>query len=76
MSTLRVTLPVYGLACGGGGALAVERALAKTPGVARAYVNPLTEVAYVEYDPDLVGPDQLATAVERAGFRAGEAVTR
>jgi Cu+-exporting ATPase len=76
MSTVRITMPIYGLACGGGGALAVERALARTPGVLRAYVNPLTEVAYVEYDALQMSPAHLIAAVERAGFRAGEAAPR
>lgn len=76
MSTERITLTIDGLTCGGGGALTVERALAKTPGVARAYVNPATEMAYVEYDPAQTGPDRLVVAVERAGFRAGHPVQR
>lgn len=66
--TIRVTLPVYGLGCGGGGALALERALSKAPGVQRAYVNPLTEMAYIEYDPALTGPERLAALVAEAGF--------
>lgn len=71
MATQRVTLPIYGLGCGGGGALTVEQILARTTGVLRAYVNPLTEMAYVEYDTALVCADRLAEAVHRAGFRAG-----
>lgn len=69
--SIRVTLPVYGLGCGGGGALAAERALSKAPGVKRAYVNPLTEMAYIEYDPALTGPEQLAAVVVGAGFVVG-----
>jgi copper chaperone CopZ len=76
MNIVRVTLSIYGLGCGGGGALTVERCLARIPGVLRAYVNPLTEMAYVEYDPSLVGPGQLSDAIERTGFRAGEASVR
>ncbi|MBI4491648.1 MAG: heavy-metal-associated domain-containing protein [Chloroflexi bacterium] len=76
MSTKRLTMAIYDLGCGGGGALIVERALARAPGVARVYVNPATEMAYVEYDPALACPDQLIAAVERVGFRAGEALAR
>lgn len=72
METRRITLAIYGLACGGGGALSVERALALTPGVVRAYVSPTTEMAYVEYDPAAADQESLSGAVERAGFRAGE----
>ena len=70
MSTRHVTIEIVGLSCGGGGALAVERALGQEPGVTRAYVNPLTEMAYVEYDPNICGPDQLVRAIERTGFRS------
>lgn len=71
-----VIVEITGLSCGGGGALAVERALARTPGVAQVYVNPLTEMAYVDYDPAQTGLDKLVAAVERAGFRAGHPVER
>lgn len=66
-----ITMSIYGLSCGGGGALMVERALAKVPGVTRVYVNPATEMAYVEYDPERCGPEQLVTAIKRVGFEAG-----
>jgi copper chaperone CopZ len=68
----RVTLPIYGLGCGGGGALTAERALARVAGVERTYVNPLTEMAYVEYDPTITRPVQLVAAVEDVGLWAGE----
>jgi copper chaperone CopZ len=51
--------------------LIIERALAQTPGVVYVYVNPATEMAYVEYDPALSDPDRLVKVVEHAGFRAG-----
>jgi len=68
----RVTLAIYELGSGGGGALTAERALTKVPGVQRSYVNPLTEMAYVEYDPAVTQPSQLVAAVEGVGLRAGE----
>lgn len=71
MKTQRITLPIYDLSCGGGGALTVERALARTTGVVHAYVNPATEMAYVEYEPTQIDPEHLAAEVEHAGFRAG-----
>ena len=76
MQTERVTLEIYGLGCGGGGALAVERALTRMKGVAHAYANPATETAYVQYDPALVQPADLVRAIEAVGFRAGEPVRR
>lgn len=54
----------------------VERALARTPGVVYVYVNPATEMAYIEFDPTLTDPDRLIASVEGAGFRAGESVRR
>ncbi len=71
IKTQRCTLPIYDLSCGGGGSLLVERALARTPGVVYAYVNPATEMAYVEYNPAQAAPDRLIAVVEYAGFRAG-----
>ena len=72
MKTERVTMAVYGLGCGGGGSLAIERALARVDGVKRAYVNPATEMAYVEYDPERASPSLFTAAIERLGFRVGE----
>ena len=71
MKTQRMTLPIYGLTCGGGGALTVEHVLEKAPGVVRVYVNPALEMAYIEYNPDRSAPADLVTAAERVGFRAG-----
>lgn len=76
MKAQRFTLPIYDLSCGGGGSLIVERALARTPGVVYVYVNPATEMAYVEYDPAQVDPNGLSKVVEHAGFRAGVPIAR
>lgn len=76
MKTRRVTVFIYELGCGGGGALTVERTLAKIPGVVQVYVNPATETAYIEYDPAVVDVDGLIAAVESVGFRAGEPIAR
>lgn len=76
MKTRSLTLPIHGLACGGGGSLTVERALEKVYGVSQAYVNPATEMAYIKYDADLTDPELLVAAVERMGFSAGEPSVR
>lgn len=68
MQTERVTIPVYNLGCGGGGSLTIERALRRAPGVAHAYVNPATEMAYIDYDPALVGPGQLRKVLDDVGY--------
>jgi copper chaperone CopZ len=71
MKAQRMTLPISGLSCGGGGVLIVERALARTPGVIYVYANPATEMAYVEYDPEQVDSGRLIKVVEQVGLRAG-----
>jgi P-type Cu+ transporter len=76
MNTRRVAVPLSGLGCGGGGSLVIERALERVEGVARAYVNSATEMAYVEYDADRVAPLRLVATVEALGFRAGEPLLR
>lgn len=65
----RISLPIFGLTCGGGGATTVERVLLRAPGVSFAYVNPATEMAYVEYDPEQTEPRKLQRAIESAGYR-------
>ena len=69
-SRARVTFPIVGLGCGGGGALTVERALQQTPGVVRAYVSPATEMAYVEYDPARTDQSALERVISSLGYRA------
>ncbi len=65
----RITLSIVNLRCGG--ALTIERALIRTPGVVHVYVNPAIEMSYIEYDPSLTDSDLLVAAIERTGFRAG-----
>ena len=76
MQRERVTLPIYNLGCGGGGALAVERALTQVSGVAQAYVNPLTEMAYIVYDPLLANAEHLCGVIDRMGYGAPRAEVR
>ena len=71
MGTMRTTIPLLYLGCGGGGTLTIERALTGLSGVRRAYVNPLTEMAYVEYDQERTTPEDLCKAIEQLGFRVG-----
>lgn len=71
MSVRYVALPVDGVAGGPPGWVDVVRALEGVPGVVWVYVLPALEMAYVEYDPDACRPEQLAEALEAAGFRPG-----
>lgn len=67
-------IPVYGLDCTVGAARMIERELAATDGVLRAYVNPATETAYIDFDPAEVDVPSLARAIERAGYRPGRPI--
>ena len=69
MTRKTTTVMLENAACGGGSARTVEKALLRVPGVSRAYVNPVTEAAYVEYDADRCNEDTLTGAVESVGVR-------
>lgn len=69
--TKHLTIVIENLSYGGGGLLQVERALVRLPGVVYVYVNPATEMVYVQYDPEYVDQKQVVKAVKQAGFQAG-----
>lgn len=66
-SMAHVELPLTGLGCAACAAR-VERALAATPGVARAKVDLARAVAGVDFDPSAVDEAGLADAVRKAGY--------
>jgi cation transport ATPase len=72
----RLTIVVHGFTRRVEDATAVERSLARQPGVLHATVNPATEVAYVAYDPAVCDAGALVAAIRRAGFRAEAPVER
>ena len=51
MGAKRLTIPISGLRCAGSECYTLERALRGEPGVVDVYVNPVTETAYIHYDP-------------------------
>ncbi len=61
------TLPITGMTCANCAAT-VERTLRKTAGVSDASVNFASERATVHFDPGAVSVEDLAHAVERAGY--------
>src|SRR5690606_10791275 len=65
----RADLPITGMSCASCAA-AVDRSLARTPGVATAHVNIATKTATVHYDPSVSTPDDLARSVHNAGYEA------
>lgn len=69
-STATLRIPLDDLACGE--ARILESELAVLPGVLRVYVNPVTDVAYLEYDEAKTSRALLRRAIEFAGFTAGQ----
>jgi cation transport ATPase len=68
MTRKSATVLLADMECAGSTAHTVEHALLDVPGVSRAYVNPVTEAAYVEYDADRCSEADLVAAVEAIGF--------
>ncbi len=66
-SLTTLTFPVTGMTCASC-VRRVEKALTKVPGVDEANVNLATERARVRFDPSEARPEQLRSAVERAGY--------
>ncbi len=65
----RVTLPVEGMTCAACQAN-VQRALRATPGVSDAAVNLMMHEATIEYDPRVLSPDGLVSAINQTGYQA------
>ena len=70
MTRKTTTVILENAECAGGSAHTVEKALREVPGVLRAYVNPATEAAYVEYDAERCSEADLEVAVESVGVHA------
>ena len=65
----RVVLPVGGMTCAACSAR-VQRTLEKTPGVATANVNLMTNSAAVTFDPTLVSATALVERIRATGYEA------
>jgi P-type Cu+ transporter len=70
-STRQIDLPIEGMTCAAC-VRRVERSLGKVEGVTDASVNLATEKARVAYDPSRVRLDEIAAAIEKAGYGVGE----
>ncbi len=68
--------PVGGLPPGRAGAGVLEGLLRQVAGVSRAYVSPVTALAYIDYFPAQVTEEQLVRAIERGGYQVGIASRR
>jgi Cu+-exporting ATPase len=66
-TTVEVELSIAGMTCASC-VNRIERFLKKTDGVEAASVNLATEIATIQYSPDLTGRAELVRAVEAAGY--------
>ncbi len=65
----KVSFDIGGMTCASCQAL-IQKVLEKVDGVKAANVNLATETATVEFDPSVVGVDDLINAVKKAGYSA------
>jgi hypothetical protein len=72
MKVRRIVLVVCGLGPKDAGLLTLDAAFARSPGIRRAYVNPTSALAYVEFEPRTVRQEHLVAAIEHAGFDVGQ----
>ncbi len=68
-TTERATIPVTGMTCAACSAR-IQRTLERTPGVASANVNLMTNSATVEWNPALSTIDALVTTIRDTGYGA------
>src|SRR5687768_1035789 len=64
-----ISFPVTGMTCAACQAR-VQRTLAALPGVADASVNLITNTAAVRFDPAVISPPELVSAVQSTGYGA------
>jgi Cu+-exporting ATPase len=74
-SSGRLTLAITGMTCASCAQI-IEKVLGKVEGVRSAQVNLAAETAVIEFDPTLLGPDELIRSVKDAGYSASVRVER
>jgi len=68
-ATERTTIPVTGMTCAACSAR-IQRTLERSPGVASANVNLMTNSATVEFDPAVASLDGLVATIRDTGYGA------
>lgn len=63
----RATLPLETLGCAAA-RVPIEHALRAVPGVTHVFVNPVTEMAYVEYNPERCDEHTLRVTLAELGY--------
>ncbi len=69
-----IQVPILDLGCAGANFVALERTLAATDGVLRAYVNVVTEMACVDVDPAMTDASMVVRVIAHAGFQPGRPI--
>ena len=69
VSAGHVTLGLIGMTCSSCAGV-IEKTLAKVPGVSSATVNLAANTGSIDFDPNVVGIDELIQAVKKAGYDA------
>jgi copper chaperone CopZ len=72
MTKHHLVVPIADFGCAASGALILERALERVPGVAYVYVNPATEMAYLDIDPEQCDRATIDRAIATAGFHVAD----
>ena len=67
----KILLPVQGMACGHC-EIAVQDAVRKLPGIKKVKASKRKKEAAVEYDPELVTPEQVKKAISDTGYQVTE----
>lgn len=67
----KVTIAIDGLNCVRCDLSPLEQKLVGLSGVATAYVNPLTEMAFVAFDPGTCQLEHIQDVIRQAGYQPG-----
>ena len=65
----RVNLAIEGMTCASCSAI-IEKVVGKLDGVERVAVNLATNTGVVDFDPEVIGVDEIITAIQDAGYGA------
>lgn len=67
----RIDLPAAGLSCAGDAPI-LARKLRKVAGVIDAHVNPMTETAYIDFEPGRFSVADATAVIRAFGCRTGD----
>jgi Cu+-exporting ATPase len=71
----KIQLPIIDMNCSSC-AINIEREIKKLPGIERAIVNYVTEIAYVDYNVEETNTEEIINTIKRAGYKTGRSVLK